>query len=117
MDKLGLFLTRTLIMLVVWQFLFLPYPSAAMGPFGGPINYIYYYPKCFEGDRVKIGKPGPTGIYVSTYTTKAYANGKYSRIGQSILGLSAGYLTCTYYCGTSVCEEEGGPAILFYGSS
>jgi len=106
-----------IIVAVFLQFLLLPYSLKAMGPFGGPITMIHYETNCFEGQRIEIGTPGPRGIYVSTYSTKAYANGKYSRVGQLLLGMSAGYLTCTYYCGTSICEAQGGPAILFYGSS
>lgn len=93
-----------------------PEELSAQIPFGGPITYINYAPGCFEGQQIYIGPPGPVGSYMYS-GAMSYASGPPSHVGQFLLGMAAGYLTCSFYCGVSVCVIPGGYIILYHGSS
>jgi hypothetical protein len=103
-----------LVLIVATALFFTPTPANAQLAFGGMIVFMYY--GCYEGNWIILGTPTP-GSYMYTYGTLSYENGPPSHIGQWLLGMSAGFLTCTIQCGPSPCVIGGGPLILYHGSS
>jgi hypothetical protein len=88
--------------------------SHAQKAFGGPINLIFYI--CNQGQKITLGPP-TGGDYIYGPASRSYLNGRPSRMGQYLLGMSAGWLPCTYQCGPYTCVNGGGFLILYHGSS
>lgn len=115
MKKQGMKITLVILLIsTAFALSFLPMERSYAQPFGGAITFLF--PSCIEGIWLKLGPPTP-GDYMYGAGSYSYLFGPPSHLGQWLLGLSGGFLTCSIPCHSGICVIGGGRLIIYHGSS